>query len=64
MRPLWDIDQTAHFLNTSKHTIRGKVSRKEIPYVKIGRRCFFRPEDIEEWVQTNCVEPIPRREGR
>jgi excisionase family DNA binding protein len=64
MHPLWDIDQTANFLNTSKHTIRGKVARKEIPHVKIGRRCFFQPEAIEEWVKANCVEPIPRQEGR
>jgi excisionase family DNA binding protein len=63
MQPLWDIEQVAAFLNISKHTIRGKVSRREIPFVKIGRRCFFRPEAIVEWVKQHSVEPRPRREA-
>jgi excisionase family DNA binding protein len=63
MRPLWNINQVAEQINIPKNSIRGKVARQEIPHVKIGRRVFFVPEVIEDWVKQNSIMPRPRREA-
>jgi predicted DNA-binding transcriptional regulator AlpA len=28
-------------------------------YLKIGRSCFYRSADIEEWLDAQCVIPMP-----
>lgn len=57
MKPLWNHLQVAQFLNRSPHSIRGMVSRGEIPHIKIRRSCRFDPERIQEWVQEQAREP-------
>jgi hypothetical protein len=42
---------------------RGKVSRREIKFVKFGRRVLFRKEDLMELIEKCTVEPRPRREA-
>jgi excisionase family DNA binding protein len=48
---LWDTEKVAEYLGISFHSVRGKVSRKEIPHIKCGRRTLFSPQDIRTWVQ-------------
>lgn len=57
MKSLWNHKQVAEFLNRSPHSIRGMVSRGEIPYIKIRRSCRFDPDRIREWVQEQAREP-------
>ena len=61
MNKLLNVEETATLLGISPHTLRGWVSRKRIRYVKIGRRCLFRQEDIDEMVSAGLCEPQPRR---
>ena len=41
------VDETAEFLNLSVPTIYSKVSRRELPYMKRGKRLYFARKDLE-----------------
>jgi excisionase family DNA binding protein len=62
MKPLKDIKFAADFLNLPVPSLRGKISRKEIPFIKIGRRVLFDLEDLQAFVETLKIQPRPRRE--
>jgi excisionase family DNA binding protein len=55
--------EAAKLLNISPFSLRGKVSRKEVPHIKVGRRTLFSPADLQAWIEANKVQPR-RREGR
>ena len=63
MNPLKDIKFAADFLGLPVSSVRGKISRKEIPFIKIGRRVLFDLEDLQSFVEKLKVQPRPRREA-
>lgn len=50
-KPL-SIQETAKFLKLSVPTIYGMVSRREIPFSKLGKRLYFSESELSEWIQT------------
>lgn len=48
---LLTISQAAKFLNLSTPTIYSKVSRKEIPVNKQGKRLYFYKSELAEWIK-------------
>jgi hypothetical protein len=36
-------------------TVRTQCSQGKIPHIKIGRKVFFRVEDIEKWLGAHAV---------
>jgi excisionase family DNA binding protein len=48
---LLSITQAAKFLNLSVPTLYGKVSRKEIPVNKQGKRLYFYKAELAEWIK-------------
>jgi excisionase family DNA binding protein len=50
---LVNITQIAAFLKLSKATIYSKVSRRELPYYKLGKRLFFSKKEITELIMSN-----------
>ena len=62
MNPLRDIKFAANFLGLPVPSVRGKVSRREIPFVKIGRRVLFDFEDLQAFVEKLKVQPRPRKD--
>lgn len=48
---LLSIAQAAKFLNLSVPTLYGKVSRKEIPVNKQGKRLYFYKAELAEWIK-------------
>lgn len=61
MDRLLNNDQAADILNISPHSLRGKVSRREIPFIKVGRRTLFDRADLEAYVEARKVPVRPRR---
>jgi excisionase family DNA binding protein len=49
---LLNIQQAAQFLSLAVNTIYSKVSRKEIPYIKKGKRLYFLRVQLAEWVES------------
>ncbi len=54
---LLTVDEAAQRLGVSKYSLRRWVSRRRIPYVKIGRRTLFNPNDLETLIKDSTVEP-------
>jgi excisionase family DNA binding protein len=63
MKPLKDINFTADFLGLPVASVRGKVARREIPFIRLNRRILFDLEDLQAFVEKLKVRPRPRREG-
>ncbi len=61
MDRLLNNDQAAEILNISPYSLRGKVSRREIPFIKVGRRTLFDPADLRAYIEARKVQP--RREA-
>lgn len=47
---LLNIEEAAAFLKISVAALYTKVSRKEIPYSKPGKRLYFNKLDLKEWI--------------
>jgi excisionase family DNA binding protein len=56
------IEELASFLRWAPGTIRNKVSRGEIPYIKIGRSVRFKRVDIYRWI--NGKYPSGKSKGK
>jgi excisionase family DNA binding protein len=53
--------EVAEALHISPHSVRGKVFRKELPHIRIGRRVLFSPSAIEAYLRANSVEAIVKK---
>jgi len=51
-----NIDQAARFLGLKKGTLYNMISRKAIPYYKVGSRVLFRRSDLEAWFESKRVK--------
>ena len=47
---LLDVKEAAHFLKISVASLYTKVSRKEIPVSKPGKRLYFNRAELREWI--------------
>ena len=50
--------ETAKFLNLSTPTIYSKVARREIPFMKRGKRLYFARKDLEIYLQGGRVKTV------
>ncbi len=50
-----DIDQAARLIGLKKGTIYNMVSRKAIPYHKVGRRVLFLRSELGPWFRGTLV---------
>lgn len=50
-----NIDQAARFLGLKKGTVYNMISRKAIPYHKVGRRVLFRQTELEDWFERTFI---------
>ena len=64
MEKLLNNNEAADLLGISPFSLRGKVSRREVPFVKFGRRVLFRKEDLIELIENCTVQPRTRREAQ
>ncbi len=49
-KELMKIEEVAEYLYLKKQTIYGFTSRRKIPYIKIGRRVYFKRSEIDEFL--------------
>jgi excisionase family DNA binding protein len=52
------VHETAKFLNLSVPTIYSKVARRELPYMKRGKRLYFARKDLETYLQGGRVKTV------
>ena len=53
---LLSAEQARNYLNVASSTLYGLTSRKEIPFMKKGKRLYFKKEDLQRWVEEGNVE--------
>ncbi len=51
----WSNDEAAAYLGCRPDTLRVWVSRKRVPYVKIGRLTRFLQRDLDKWIESHRV---------
>lgn len=49
-KKIWTVTDTAAFLDRSVGTIYNLVSLGKLPYYKRGKRLYFRPQEILNWI--------------
>lgn len=47
---LLTVKEAALYLGFAEGTIRNKVSKNEIPYVKLGKALRFRKSELDRWI--------------
>lgn len=57
------VEQTADFLTLSIPTIYSKVSKRELPYMKRGKRLYFARKDLETYLQGGRVKTVKEIES-
>jgi excisionase family DNA binding protein len=60
MNNLLSVTDAAQRLGISRHTLNGWVSKRKIPFVKLGRRTLLNPADLERIIKANTFEPKRR----
>lgn len=51
MERMLNVQELSEKLGVPKTWIYERTRRKEIPFVKLGRYCLFRPKEIENWLR-------------
>jgi excisionase family DNA binding protein len=59
MQRLMNIRDVSEYTGLSIHTLYAMVSKRQIPYVKVGRLTKFPPDLIEKWLKQNTHLPDP-----
>lgn len=52
---LLTIKDAANFLNLSVNTLYGKVSRREIPFMKQGNRLYFSKTELVDYIKSGKI---------
>lgn len=47
---LMDVEQASRFLHLAKQTLYGLTSERLIPFLKRGKRIYFKREELLNWV--------------
>ena len=58
---LWNHEQVARYIGSAPGSVRVKCSRRQIPFLKIGRLVRFDPDEIQRWLQGKRVEVAEQR---
>lgn len=58
MKKLLTIKEASEYLRISEKGIYNMVWRREIPFVKIGRRIRFDIQDLDDWISRNKVKDV------
>lgn len=57
-KELLNIREAADFLGLSPGTLYNMVSRRRIPFIKVGARTMFKKADLDRWLEKHTVQPI------
>lgn len=58
---LWTVEQFAAAVGLKPATIRQKIWRREIEFVRVGRAIRFRPETAERLIESGTVPVLERQ---
>ncbi|WP_207433262.1 helix-turn-helix domain-containing protein [Sabulibacter ruber] len=50
---LLTIEQTAEYLSLAKTSMYGLTSSNSVPFMKVGKKLYFKEEDLAKWVESS-----------
>lgn len=53
---LLTVEEVADYLNYAKASIYGLVHKKDLPYIKTGKKILFKKKDIDSWIEDRKVK--------
>jgi excisionase family DNA binding protein len=56
-RELFTVEECAAYTRLSRFTIYTFVSKRRIPFIKLGRRTLFDRAEIDRWIQSKSRKP-------
>jgi len=56
---IFDVKGLAEYLRVKESWIYQRVHTNSVPYFKIGKYPRFRKREIEKWIESQAVRPIP-----
>ena len=57
----WSVEEAAKHLGIARITLYKYVEARTVPFIKIGRRLVFDPEQLAEYRRERAVEPLRGR---
>ena len=58
-----NIKEAANYLNLNKSTLYNKVNKREIPFMKRGKRIYFLKSELKKYIKRGKVLSIDEIEG-
>jgi hypothetical protein len=55
-----DNQAVCQILNISKRSLQTFRDKGLIPYSQIGHKCFYKQEDVQEFLEKNRIEPTKK----
>jgi len=46
------ISEAANYVNLSPQTLYGFTSKRKIPFIKKGKKLYFKKDDLDKWLET------------
>lgn len=59
MERLLNVNETAEIQGIAPATLREWIFRRRLPFIKLGSRVLFHPDDIKQFVKQSKVE-VPK----
>ena len=47
---IFTVQEASDFLNLAKQTLYGFTSKNEIPFIKKGKKLYFKKSDLQKWL--------------
>jgi excisionase family DNA binding protein len=55
---LLGVEEVAERLGVTPRYVRRLVAERRIRFVKVGHLLRFEGDDLDDWIERNCTEPI------
>jgi excisionase family DNA binding protein len=52
---LYDDDQAAQYLNTSKRHLERRRAERQLPFVRVGRKIRYKKSDLDAYIEAHRV---------
>ena len=59
-----DINEAAKFLGLKPGTVYNMISRRVLPFHKVGRRVLFRETELAAWFDSTLIPCLPKLVSR
>ncbi len=61
---LFTVEEAAQKLRISRSLLHKATARREISHIRLGKRCYYTSEDLQEYLQAHRVEAVQTARSR